>query len=111
MTTTDPAPTPNPFTTLSPEQAEALPPLREELAQAFADTVKEAAALGGTGVFHIAGQPRIAIESVQRGPEGETLVPIELTGVPGGPVFTFHLARSDVRALMIALTREPGDAQ
>jgi hypothetical protein len=96
---------PNPFTTLSPEQAKGLPPLWHELHEAFAYAVEVAAALGGTGVFHIAGQPRIVIEAVQRGytPEAVTLVPIELRGVPGGPVFTFHLTSSDVRSLVIAL--------
>ena len=98
---------PDPFTTLSPEQAIALPPARAALAKAFQDAVDVARNLGGTGVFHIAGQPRIAIESIQSGvdPSTVTLIPVEMTGVPGGPVYTFALSSYDVRQLMMALLK------
>lgn len=107
MMTVDPTPTtPNPFTTLSPEQAKALPPLREKLAQAFAETVKEASALGGTGVFHIAGQPRIVVESIRQGDHSPgVLIPIELIGVPGGPVYEFYVSSDDVRTMMQAMLK------
>jgi hypothetical protein len=98
---------PNDFQTLSPEQAAALPPLRDVLEEAFKNTSDRALGLAGTGVFHLAGQPKIDIDSVRRGydPATTTIVPIVLDGVPGGPVYVFHLTGSDVRRLMMALLK------
>jgi hypothetical protein len=101
MTMTD-----NPFTTLSPEQLAALPGLRDKLSQAFKDAVTEALTLGGTGVFHIAGQPRIAIEAIRQANHSPgVMIPIELTGVPGGPVYEFYVSDSDIREMMMAMLK------
>jgi hypothetical protein len=101
------------FLALSPAQAETLPLLRDQLAQAFVATTTKALALAGTSNFHLAGQPRIAIEAVRRSDNVQsgvpvTIVPIALTGVPGSPVFEFHITDEEVRTLMIALLRAQG---